>query len=111
LNKSATSCCSIKPRLPSTTKNLSANRRAKRRAPQGSRGQAEADLVEAYAERGCGRIVDPKLVRRLANIEVSLARGHDAYARVGVSMTVWSNAFARANARTASIFGLCRRRS
>ena len=49
----------------------------------GLEGPGETDLVEAYAERGCGRIVDTKLVQCLTHIEVGLARCYDTQARAG----------------------------
>ena len=69
-----------------------------------------ADLVEADAERPAALLVDAEIVERLAHVEIGLAGGDDAEARRAAARSpMRSKPLARTKARTAAIFGPCRR--
>ena len=82
LNSASLSCCSMIGRFSSTTR-ISRLPSAKAVAPCGLERPDHGDLVDGEPEPlGLG-VVDAELVQRLAHVEIGLADGDDAEARVG----------------------------
>ena len=71
----------------------------------------QRDFIDADAERGGALFGDAELGERLPHVEIGLAGGDDAEARLRRIDHHAVEALARANACAAASFGPCRRRS
>ena len=74
-------CDSMKQRFSSTTM-MSSSPRAKARDAERLQRPGHADLVDADADVGRGACVDAEVLERLQHVEVALAGGDDAEARL-----------------------------